>query len=161
MPAALALLLLAACTSSGDVAPSPRPTAAVPVPVPTATAPLVVSSCAALLRAVPQELGDGLRRREVTGDPLRTAAWGDPAVTLECGVPRPERPEPPVEIGPNDDGPLVAFTTRDVGAGTRFTTSDRAVTVAVTVPDVYDSQVLVTLAGALRALPTPSPAPGG
>ncbi len=160
MPAALALLLLAACTSSGDTSPSPRPTAPVVVPDPVAMDDLVVSSCAALLRAVPQELGDGLRRREVTGDPLRTAAWGDPAVTLECGVPRPARAEPPVEIGPNDDGPLVAFTTRDVGAATRFTTSDRAVTVAVTVPDVYDSQVLVTLAGALRALPEPSPAPG-
>ncbi len=116
-----------------------------------------MSSCSALLRAVPEELGDGLKRREVTGDPLRTAAWGDPAVTLECGVPRPARAEPPVAIGPNDDGPLMTFTTRDVGPGTRFTTSDRAVTVAVTVPDLYDSQVLLTLASALRALPTPSP----
>ena len=159
-PAALALLLLPACTSGGSEV-APRPTAPVDVPVPTATADLVVSSCSALLRAVPEEIGDGLRRREVTGDPLRTAAWGEPAVTLECGVDRPTRAEPPVALGPNDDGPLVAFTTRDVGAATRFTTSDRAVTVAVTVPDVYDSQVLVDLTGPLRALPTPSAAPGG
>ena len=158
--ALLAALLLAACTSEGPEA-VPRPTTAVDVPVPTATATEVVAPCSALLRALPEEIGDGLRRREVTGDPLRTAAWGEPAVTLECGVPRPERAEPPVELGPNDDGPLVAFTTRDVGAATRFTTSQTAVTVAVTVPDVYDSQVLVTLTGPLRALPTPSPAPGG
>ena len=32
---------------------------------------------------------------------------------------------------------------------------------AITVPDVYDSQVLVQLTGPLRGLPTPSPAPGG
>ena len=129
------------------------------VPVPSATDPVLVSSCSALLRALPEEIGQGLRRREVAGDPLRTAAWGEPAVTLECGVPAPERPEPPVELGPNDDGPLVAFTTRDVGAGTRFTTSDRTVRVAVTVPDLYDSQVLVDLTGALRALPSPTPSP--
>ncbi len=131
-----------------------------PVPVPTSVDPVVVRVCSALLRAVPEELGDGLERRAVTGDPLRTAAWGEPAVTLECGVPRPTRDEPPVELGPNDDGPLVAFTTRDVGAATRFTTSASAVTVAVTVPDQYDSQVLVQLTGPLRALPLPSPAPG-
>jgi Protein of unknown function (DUF3515) len=164
-PAALLLLaLLPACSSSpGSPEPTARaePTGPVAVPVPTITAPVVVQSCAALVRALPQEIGDGLERRDVTGDPTRTAAWGDPAVTLECGVPRPSRDEPPVQIGPNDQGPLVAFTTRDVGAGTRFTTSDRAVTVAVTVPDVYDSQVLVTLTGPLRALPTPSAAPGG
>ncbi|MCW2779166.1 MAG: hypothetical protein JWN17_2891 [Frankiales bacterium] len=138
----------------------PRATAPVAVPVPTSTAVEVVSSCGALLRALPEEIGEGLKRRKVLGDPLRTAAWGDPAVTLECGVARPTRPEPPIEVGPNDDGPLVAFTTHDVGAATRFTTSDRSVTVAVTVPDVYDGQVLVDLTGPLRALPTPSPAPG-
>lgn len=121
----------------------------------------MVSSCGALLRAVPEEIGDGLTRRAVVGDPLRTAAWGDPAVTLECGVARPSRAEPPVELGPNDNGPLVAFTTRDVGAATRFTTRDSVVTVAVTVPDVYDSQVLVDLTGPLRALPVPSPSPSG
>ena len=33
--------------------------------------------------------------------------------------------------------------------------------VAITVPDVYDSQVLVQLTVPLRGLPSPSPAPGG
>jgi len=163
---ALALLLLltgTACTSSSEPEPEPTPeaTALVPVPVPTSRDAVVVSSCSALLRALPEELGDGLRRRDVAFDPLRTAAWGEPSVTLECGVPRPERAEPPVEVGPNDDGPLVAFTTRDVGPATRFTTSDRSVNVAITVPDVYDSQVLVQLTGPLRGLPTPSPSPSG
>jgi Protein of unknown function (DUF3515) len=152
---AVLLLLLTAC-ASGAAAPAPAPTGPVDVPVPTATPALVLSSCKALLDTLPEELGDDLRRRPVTGDPTRTAAWGEPAVTLECGVPLPTRAEPPVEVGPNDDGPLVAFTTRDVGAATRFTTSDRTVPVAITVPDVYDSQVLVTLTGPLRALPIPS-----
>ncbi len=83
--AAALLLLVPACTAdvpaSREAQPQPTPPGPVDVPVPTTAAPLVVSSCSALLRAVPEELGDGLKRREVTGDPLRTAAWGDPAVT--------------------------------------------------------------------------------
>jgi hypothetical protein len=158
--ALLLLLLLPACTS--DVPGRSARTAAstpVPVPVPTASASAVVSSCSALLRAVPQVIGNGLSRRAVSGDPLRTAAWGDPAVTLQCGVPAPADGEVPVQLGPDDSGPLVSFTTRDVGSATRFTTSDTAVRVAVTVPDVYDSQVLLTLTGSLRALPLRSPSP--
>ena len=161
---ALALLLLigTACTSPSvrEPEPAPVPTAVVPVPVPPSRDALVVSSCSALLRAVPEELADGLRRREVAFDPLRTAAWGEPAVTLECGVPRPERAEPPIEVGPNDTGPLVAFTSRDVGPATRFTTSGRSVDVAITVPGTYEAaQILAELTRPLRGLPTPSPSP--
>ncbi|MCW2666824.1 MAG: hypothetical protein JWN57_1786 [Frankiales bacterium] len=132
-----------------------------PVPVPSASASLVVQSCARLLAALPESLDPGVTRRQVTGDGTRTAAWGDPAVTLECGVDRPTRAEPPTELGPPDRTELVAFTTRDVGAGTRWTTSNRAVTVAVTVPDAYDAQVLTELLDPLLdTLPAPSPAPG-
>ncbi len=111
---------------------------------------------------MPESLDPGVDRRPVTGDPTRTAAWGEPAVTLECGVDRPLRAEPPTEIGPPDRDAFVGFTTRDYGPGTRWTTSDRAVTVAVNVPDAYDGQVLTALLDPLLdSLPAPSPAPGG
>ena len=84
-------------------------------------------------------------------------------MVLECGAARPERAEPPFEVGPPDRAKLLALTTRDVGAGTRFTTSESAVTVAVTVPDGYAAgELLVPLSGPmLELLPAPSPAPGG
>ena len=163
-----ALLGTTACTSGGGdgragtpaPSPTPRATAPVDVPVPTITASPAAQSCTALLASLPAEIGEGLRRRQVTGDPTRTAAWGEPPVTLECGVAPPARDEPPVELGPDDEGALVGFTVRDVGAANRFTTSRTSVRVAVTVPDTYDSQVLQSLTPALRALqPPPSPTP--
>jgi hypothetical protein len=54
---------------------------------PTSTAAPVVSACAALIASLPDELDTGVRRRPVTGDDTRTAAWGDPPITLRCGVP--------------------------------------------------------------------------
>ena len=159
----LVLPLITACTAGGSRPPRPSPTpqatAPVPVPVPTGSALRVVQACTALLASLPAEIGEGLRRREGTGDETRTAAWGEPAVTLECGVGRPTRDEPPVELGPNDEGPLVGFTVRDVGAANRFTTSRTRPPVAVTVPDLYDSQVVQSLTPALRTLQPPSPSP--
>jgi hypothetical protein len=63
-----------------------------------ATAPLAVdvpevsgedaAACRDLVSALPDEV-DGRERREVTGADGRAAAWGDPAIVLRCGVPRP------------------------------------------------------------------------
>lgn len=69
-------LLLAGC------APGPL---AVEVPdVPDADA----TACRQLVDALPTEV-DGQPRREVTGADGRAAAWGEPAIVLRCGVPRP------------------------------------------------------------------------
>ena len=46
------------------------------------------TGCAALARALPDGL-DGRDRRDVAPASRRTAAWGDPAVVLRCGVARP------------------------------------------------------------------------
>ena len=45
-------------------------------------------ACAALLRALPDRVADQTQR---TVDPGRgyAAAWGDPAIELRCGVPKP------------------------------------------------------------------------
>jgi hypothetical protein len=126
------------------------------VPVPSASAALVESSCRTLIAALPDQLDTGVRRRPVTGGGARTAAWGDPAVTLQCGVPLPDQTVTPVVI---DGFPLV---TDERGTSVRYTTADRAVNVTVTVPKSYDSQayLVLPLLPALKRLPAPAAAPG-
>jgi len=46
-------------------------------------------ACAALVDALPEEVADQPRREADPGDGYG-AAWGDPAIELRCGVPRPE-----------------------------------------------------------------------
>ena len=102
------------------------------MPVPSVSA-AVRQSCAALAAALPVEVDPGVRRRPVTGDDSLTAAWGDPPVTLECGVPDPDRPDEPVTVNG------VGWSVRDVGAGYLWTTRDLAVNVAVEIPDGYEN----------------------
>jgi hypothetical protein len=125
--ALLPLLLAAGCTAS-----QPEATGPVDVPVPS-VAPAVRAVCTTLLGALPDEVDPGVERREVVGDASLTAAWGDPAVTLQCGVPEPDRPEEPVVVNG------VAWSVRDIGAGFRWTTRDRRVLVAVDVPQDYEN----------------------
>jgi len=47
------------------------------------------AACRDLVAALPDEV-DGEERRDVSGDDGLVAAWGDPAIVLRCGVPRPE-----------------------------------------------------------------------
>jgi hypothetical protein len=107
----------------------------VDVPEPAARGADVDAVCAALGSALPDEVDPGVERRPVSGDEDRTAAWGDPPVTLQCGVDPPERLEPPVVVNG------VAWTVRDIGPGFRWTTSGRTVLVAVTIPDEYTNGV--------------------
>ena len=125
--------------------------------MPSASAAPVRAACASLLRAVPDRLGShGPRRRPVTGDPTRTAAWGDPAVTLRCGVPLPDQTVTPLVI---DGFPLV---TEERGGQVTYTTSDRGVNAQVVVPKAYADQgyLVLALLPALKQLPAPTAAPG-
>ena len=45
-------------------------------------------ACAALLNALPRRVADQTKRRVDDGSGY-AAAWGDPAIELRCGVPRP------------------------------------------------------------------------
>jgi hypothetical protein len=125
------------------------------VPVPSGSAPLVLSACRALIASLPTQLDDGVRRRPVS-DADRTAAWGEPAVTLQCGVPLPDQTQTPLII---DSLPLVTDETTDA---VTYTTSDRAVNVSVRIPKEYDSQAYLvqTLVPLLKKLPKPAAAPG-
>ena len=147
--------LVAGCTGSSDE-PAPAATGPVPAPPPASLPPAAAAACADLLAALPGELDPGVRRRPVEGDDPRAAAWGDPAVVLLCGVPRPDRPDEPASVNG------VLWSVRDVGAGFLWTTSELGVAVSVEVPDAYDNpaELVNPLAEPLRStLPGPSPSP--
>ena len=102
--------------------------------------------CASLVAALPQTLG-GRSRRTTQPSPTTTAAWGDPPITLVCGVPAGSPLDDPYEF----DG--VVWALHDIGPARSWTTKGRAVNVVVTVPDAYDGQaeLLGSLATALAA----------
>ena len=115
----------------------------------------MVAACAALAKALPAELDKGVRRRPVSGDAARTAAWGDPAVTLQCGVPLPDQALEPLVV----DG--LAFVTVRKGGSVVWTTRDRAVNVSLDIPKSYEQAYLVqALVPVLKKLPAPVGAPG-
>ncbi|KPC67150.1 hypothetical protein ADL29_03080 [Streptomyces chattanoogensis] len=147
LPSLLTVLFAAAGCASPDVAvPSPQGGAA--------------RHCRALHKELPKTV-DGLRRG--TAEPVSdfTAIWGDPAVTLRCGVAKPdvltygsEHYNPRADAA-EVDGVQWLFEKQDDGY--RFTTVLRKAYVEVTVPGKYapEVNVLTDLAGAVkRTVPT-------
>jgi hypothetical protein len=123
---------MAACSGAVPVAPTE--------PSPAASAP-----CSALVDALPHTL-HGQSARPTDPDSAWTAAWGDPPITLRCGVARPPQLTPTsdtVEV----DG--VAWLPIQLTHGYRFVTTGRLAYVEVDVPDAYapEVNVLVDLAG--------------
>ncbi|MET9296963.1 DUF3515 domain-containing protein [Streptomyces sp. NPDC003077] len=146
LPLTLSLLtvLFAAvgCSSSVTVAaPAPEGQAA--------------RACRALHGELPQTV-DGLARRTADPDSDFTAAWGDPAVRLRCGVAKPdvlrfgsEHYNPKADAAAVD-GVEWLFEKRDDGY--RFTTVLRKAYVEVSVPGKYapEVNVLTDLANAVK-----------
>jgi hypothetical protein len=102
--------------------------------------------CLAVTSQLPPTLRD-LAQRTVTAGPEQNAAYGDPAITVTCGGAQPK-----VCTTPEDDGtrtgciPMttqlvvmnnVCFHVDSRPAAAVFTTMDREVPVAVTVPRSY------------------------
>jgi len=138
-PVALALVaLLAGCggDSTVEVEPASGLTAA------------TEAACAAVVDALPQAIAKDVTRRVVAPDRRTTAAWGDPAVVLRCGVPEGSERDEPYEF----DG--VRWALHDVGAARRWTTRGRAVNVEVVVPDAYSSQAEMLGGLAVALVPT-------
>lgn len=77
--AALTASALASCGGSGTVHISER-----------GTGGAQSGACAALVRSLPDDLVEGQHRRVVTPDSPYTAAFGNPAVTVRCGLPVPD-----------------------------------------------------------------------
>nr|WP_202511830.1 DUF3515 domain-containing protein [Streptomyces sp. SID3343] len=130
----LALAFAAGCTGGGGAG-------RVEVAAPT-TPDAGSAACLALHEALPPTVMDGARRK-VTPESAVTAAWGDPAIVLRCGVERPAslRVIDPDKVGsePVDsvevNGVVWAFAKFD--GGVRFTTVYRRVRVEMTVPNKF------------------------
>ena len=129
--------LLAGCSRGVDVSvPSPAPTG------PGAYA------CAALHGRLPDEV---VTQKVVASHPNSdlTSAWGNPAITIRCGV------QPPLV---NPAGQLIAVDGVDwypekFSGGYRFTTVHRALVVEVNVPSNYapEADVLADLSPSIAA----------
>jgi hypothetical protein len=143
--AALALLLATACTS-GTSGGSGEPSDGVQVAAVNGSSSDSLLSCRALKNLAPKDLANGVTRRTALPVSDTTAAWGDPAVTLRCGVPEGSDLDEPLTI--ND----VLWAVHDTGASRTWTTRGRKVNVAVEVPDSYTSQgeLFASLADAVK-----------
>ncbi len=95
--------------------------------------------CARLHKELPQKL-DGLERNDPEPASELTAGWGDPAIVLRCGVPRPERMSDPEADAVTVGGVNWLLEEHDDGSF-RFTTTYREAYVEVTLPQKYASDV--------------------
>ncbi|MFG2192656.1 DUF3515 domain-containing protein [Streptomyces sp. NPDC048639] len=123
-----------------------------PVPTPSSEA---ADLCRKLQERLPGTL-DGLDRSADGPDSDFAADWGDPAVQLRCGVPRPEllthgsEHYNPTAKGLEVNGVLWLPEKQDDGY--RFTTTGRLAYVEVTVPGTYapETNPLLDLAKAVK-----------
>jgi hypothetical protein len=133
--AIVAVVVLAAVVNSRPVSDVSDPLPVSSVEAPGAT----TASCSSLLAALPDPLGQLPRRQLVRGDdPLLAgvAAWGEPAVVLRCGVPTPAELtcSAPVQVVNG-----VTWLLLNGDGATTYLAVDRAVRVALTVPDSITS----------------------
>ena len=138
----------------------------VAVAVPNVASSSAQRDCAALSKALPQTVDNEGRRRTSPDSPL-TAAWGNPPITLRCGVPEPEVLRPGSKTyNPSADEAYVngvAWLIEKVNDGYRFTAAQRAVYIELDVPSAYSPETngLVDLASAvIKAVPRDNGASG-
>ena len=97
---------------------------------PPAASGAAAKLCGALHTRLPAKL-HGDERRTVTPESDLTAAWGDPALALRCGVPRPSALRPTSQLA---DINGLSWLPQPEGAPTTFTLLGRDAYVEVTVP---------------------------
>ncbi|MFJ2441772.1 MULTISPECIES: DUF3515 domain-containing protein [unclassified Streptomyces] len=143
LPAVVVLSAAAGCFSA-DATPS------VAVPSPPADE---ATLCRALHKALPKTLAD-LNRDDPEPRSELTAGWGDAAIVLRCGVPRPAGMNDPQAQAVEANGVNWMLEERD--SGPRFTTTYRKTYVEVTMDTrfAHDSTPLAQLAEAVgRTIP--------
>ncbi|WP_326554946.1 DUF3515 family protein [Micromonospora sp. NBC_01813] len=144
-------------SASASVAPVPTTPVQIAAPVLDERAEIV---CRALLSQLPGTLRD-LRQRPVSAGAEQNAAYGEPPITVACGVPA-------ATFAPTDlvyplDG--VCWHAAEQPDATVWTTVDREIPVQVTVPGTYDEpgQWVIAFADTLieTVLSDPDAAPRG
>lgn len=140
-----AVACLAAAVAFSGCTGDPSSPAVSVTAVPTAAA----AACRRLHDALPDDLGDGLSRRETTPDDPHVAAYGDPPVVVRCGAPRTtayEQGDPLYEVNG------VQWFAEDRAGYVTWSTPRAFVNVEVTVPDAWPGDRLAHLATAVKAL---------
>ncbi|MFJ9031159.1 DUF3515 domain-containing protein [Streptomyces sp. NPDC102274] len=137
---AVVLLAAVAGCSSTDASVS------VAVPSPLAEE---AALCRALHKELPKTLSD-LGRADPEPSSELTAGWGDAAIVLRCGVPRPEGMSDPQSDAVEANGVNWMLEERD--SGPRFTTTYRRTYVEVTMDErfTHDSTPLAELAASVK-----------
>jgi len=154
----LALLFATLSGTTGGADSTANPTNGALPPV-TASAPPHAAAdsaaCTKVLEQLPVALGS-LQPRVVHTKPDTpdVVAWGNPPVVLACGVDRPKSLQPGSSVedilGGDDAGPYYDVT--ESGSAAVWTTVDRAVYIAITVPVKYQgADVLPPLSKAIAA----------
>ncbi|HEY6749112.1 MAG TPA: DUF3515 domain-containing protein [Mycobacteriales bacterium] len=162
LPVTVALVLVAVIADrrgGGDPDPAATPAAtagalpAIRVAAPPALTPAAQQACQELISALPTTLGD-LPPRPVDSPSPYVVAWGDPAVTLRCGVAR-----PPAFIATADVQQIsgVTWFPERRGQTTAWTVVDRPVYVEVLVPAADASGPVARLSTAVTASLKPRP----
>ncbi len=138
---ALALVPLAGCSFIGDSDDG----VALAVPSPSAQAAAV---CRALHKELPTTV-NGLKQGTAKPASDYTAVWGDPAVQLRCGVPRPAAMGSTTASAEVNGVEWLPEKRKD---GYRFTTVLRRAYVEVTVPKKYAPEInaLIDFAKAVK-----------
>ena len=138
LPAAAAavLVLLTGCSGGDD---------GVQVAAP-ATTGAATAQCKALQALLPQTLPGGQKRRATSPSSDNTAAWGDPAITLRCGVAEPgvinifsKTYDPSSVLSTVVDG-VCWITEQTSDNGFRFTAIKQQTYVEMDVPSAYNGQ---------------------
>jgi hypothetical protein len=125
-----------------------------PVPVPSPAAE-EASYCRALHQELPDTVA-GLRRSATEPRSELTAAWGDGAIVLRCGVFRPAGMSDPQAQAIEADGVNWLVEQRE-GTGPRFTTTYRKAYVELSLDErfAHDTGPLVAFAGPVgRTVPS-------
>lgn len=105
--------------------------------------------CSALIAALPARVM-GQQKRAIEPPDVAAAAWGDPPITLRCGVTTPAAYSPGAQLLVVNGVQWLPETLSD---GVRFTTIGRTAQVEVTVPAAYspEADVLTEVGGAVSS----------
>ena len=143
----VAVVAIVTARPDGSAAAEPSPTP----PRPQSTTPVEMAApalstraatvCRALLSRLPGSIRE-LHQRPVTEGAEQNAAYGDPAITVACGVPMPSIPPTDLVYALS----RVCWHSADRPDATEWTTVDREVPVRVTVPKRYDQPGQWTIA---------------
>lgn len=120
-------------------------------------------ACTQLMTALPSTLADS-PKRPVIGDPAGVAAWGDPPVTLRCGLPTPQEltcSSQLTQVSNENGQPGVLWLQLSEGGQTTYLAADRSVRIAITLPDNAGTGAIQQLSSVISGvLPSTADADG-